>query len=169
MVRHFNNRDVAIYAARSNNIPVTYSKEEEIVYNEGMLIRAQGRTSIAIPPTPKQQDKTTARVQSNHDEVEEEPVLKRVKAHRHQGKRRRRRQSADQQYYTLPQSFFPSMDFNFFSIEGTYTLELTQYSTGNSRKRRDVQEGETEESSLRASSSKYSGNFLLCYAKYESR
>ena len=146
MVRHFNEKDIAIFAG-GHSLPLSYSKEEEILYNEdGVLNKTRGQTNITI--IPKLEDKARANMQQSNSDVQE-PILNRGKP---QEKGHRWGRAAD----PSPKSFFPSVNLNHFSIQSHYTIQLinSHRSTGSSRRRRDVGERETE-SSLKASSTHY--------------
>ena len=144
MVRHFTQRDIAIYADRST-IPIMYSKEETVEYNEGRLTRTRGETHIKIPHYSEERAQVQETVQGK-----QESVLNHVRARRSRtkGHRRRRRNAfaaASQLYHPLLQSFSPSVTLNQLSIDSLYTLELVSCSASASRSRRDSQEDSSGE------------------------
>ena len=146
MVRYFHEKDIAIFAG-GHSLPLSYSKEEEILYNEeGVLNTTRGQTNITI--IPKREDTARANMQQSNSDVQE-PILNRGKPP--EKGHRWRRAAGHQQYQPSPQSFFPSVNLNHFSIHSHYTIQLIERSAAPSRRRRDVGEREIE-SSLKASS-----------------
>ena len=143
MVRSFNQNDIGIFAVRST-IPVSYTKEEDIEYNEGVLSRSRGETHVVIPHYKQPR----AHVQMSHGGGTQESVMNHARSQESQTRRRRRRGVVSPQL----QSYFPSVTLDQFSIHSSYSLELVQCSPSLPRNRRDVQDSLSGESvsSLRA-------------------
>ena len=148
MLRYFDHNDIDRLADRSL-IPVGYSKEEELIYSDGVLSYARGETHLVIPQQPKQNRRTP----THHRGGTQESLLNNEPQ---QSARFRRNIVWEQTGQRNAQTFYPSVTLNPFSVHSTYTLDLVRCSASEGdvvRGKRDIQAAASDgftQASLRA-------------------
>jgi hypothetical protein len=152
MVRHFHQYNIARFAD-TPDLPINYSKREDIEYNGRVLSHARGQTDILVPQRPYE---GSAHVQTHmhHTKAVQESILNKANRRHSRSRRHRREMRRTQQQNLDPegQSFFPTVKISDFSVHSTYTLDLVRCGPpGSSRTRRDTRSRTRRENAAQTS------------------